>query len=589
MDESRLGQVSGHRKTQPHEVESSVATITRTQRRQSQEPVPAPRTRAEARRLAELPRTSEDTQRRPKLALVAKVAVVALLGGTALILGPSHFNGSPVADDGELVVNGGFEQGLHGWRVNDPAGTSLTQGTPGRTGAHAATLLALKTGTVALNDARNTVIGTSDATTYAVSAWLRTTSPGVIAQLRIREVRAGKLVSTGGQAARLGGDWQQVTMAYKTATSGAALDLNVVGWNVPSGQAIQVDDVSMRQVGRTPISQPTATATPTEDPTTPAPSPTATATATEDPTPTATATTPSGGTPGGSSVLFRGQVIRNCLSEQGVPSCGAFLGAAVGANSSPTGVESQLGGSMGLHRTYWQAGQVAKAVSTARSDLADNRIPWISFKPGYSWSDMAAGKGDAWAENLAEQLKALNGPVWLAIYHEPENDGDITQWTAMQEHLAPIFHSTAPNVAYSIILTGYNQVFGSNPAYKLGALWPGDENVDIIGIDPYNDYGVVKNGKTIKTWTELKQFYDVVAPFAKAHHTHWAVAETGYTDAAAAKDPAWLTRGFTDLVSEGGIGFAYFDTSVNAYGSWPLNAPKLSAFALALNNTLRLP
>ena len=33
----------------------------------------------------------------------------------------------------------------------------------------------------------------------------------------------------------------------------------------------------------------------------------------------------------------------------------------------------------------------------AEADLAAGRLPWISFKLPYSWPDMAAGKGDAWA------------------------------------------------------------------------------------------------------------------------------------------------------------------------------------------------
>ena len=33
----------------------------------------------------------------------------------------------------------------------------------------------------------------------------------------------------------------------------------------------------------------------------------------------------------------------------------------------------------------------------AKTDLAERRLPWISFKLPYSWADMATGKGDAWA------------------------------------------------------------------------------------------------------------------------------------------------------------------------------------------------
>ncbi len=502
----------------------------------------------------------EDTQARARIVLGSKIAVVVIGGILAATMSPIDIRTAPILNAGELVVNGGFESGKSGWRVNNGSLT-LTQVESAHAGRGAATVTTRTAGTVALNDTKNTVPVAKAATTYAVSAWIRSVE-AVTAQLRIREVHAGALVETRGQAALLTAQWQKVSLTYRTVASGSSLDLNVVGWNVPTGGVIQIDDVSMRLVGSA------------------APNPTSSAT-TAGVAPTTAA--------GGSAAMLRGEMVSDCLSARGVPSCGAFIGAAVGSNADPAERESQLGGRMGLHRTYYQAEQVAAAVRNAKVDLAANRVPWISFKPAYSWADMADGKGDAWAQDLAQQLSRLDGPVWLAIYHEPENDGDIKQWTRMQAHLAPMIRAIAPNVAYSIILTGWHQTFGSNPDFQLASLWPGDEIVDIIGIDPYNDYGVVKDGTMSTKFVELKSFYTTVAPFASAHHVHWAVAETGYTDEAAAKDAAWLTRGADDLVSMGGVGFAYFDTTLNAYGSWPLNSTKLSAFALAMNNTLRLP
>ena len=121
-----------------------------------------------------------------------------------------------------------------------------------------------------------------------------------------------------------------------------------------------------------------------------------------------------------------------------------------------------MGQQLGVRRTYWGATQVDSAVKIAKTDLAAGRLPWISFKLPYGWADMAAGKGDAWIRDLATKLSKLNGPVWLAFHHEPEGDGDIKQWTAMQARLAPIVRSTAPNVAYSIVLTGWHQLYGDD-------------------------------------------------------------------------------------------------------------------------------
>ena len=78
-------------------------------------------------------------------------------------------------------------------------------------------------------------------------------------------------------------------------------------------------------------------------------------------------------------------------------------------------VGARMGKKLGVHRTYWGAGSVASAVRTARADAANKRVPWMSFKPPHSWAQMANGKGDAWARNLATRMKSVRGPVWVAV------------------------------------------------------------------------------------------------------------------------------------------------------------------------------
>ena len=101
---------------------------------------------------------------------------------------------------------------------------------------------------------------------------------------------------------------------------------------------------------------------------------------------------------------------------------------------------------------------MASAVKTATADATNHRVGWLSFSVPYSWKDMAAGKGDAWAKDLATRMKAVGGPVWVAIAHEPEGEGDMQQWKAMQARIAPIMRAAAPNLGYSIILMGYHQM-----------------------------------------------------------------------------------------------------------------------------------
>jgi len=270
-------------------------------------------------------------------------------------------------------------------------------------------------------------------------------------------------------------------------------------------------------------------------------------------------------------------------SSDGIPASGAYVGAAVGGTANLADLESGTG-RLAIHRLYFEADQVDYAITAVKQDLAAGRLPWISFKLPYSWADMAAGAGDAWATDLAERLAEVGGPVWLAFHHEPEGDGPIQDWTRMQQRLAPIVHAHAPNVAYTVILTAWDSLFG--PAeYRLGAVWPGDGDVDILGADVYNEYGA----KAGKASMNPMDYFGPLSAFARRHGVRWAIAETGYTAAAATADAGWLQRAFSDLRSTGGIAFTYFDSSLNSIADWTLDdSVRRRAFDEVLARSVRL-
>ncbi len=202
---------------------------------------------------------------------------------------------------------------------------------------------------------------------------------------------------------------------------------------------------------------------------------------------------------------------------------------------------------------------------------------------------MAAGAGDAWARDLTSDLNAINGPVWVAFHHEPEGDGDLKQWTAMQRRLSGIVRGGADNVAFTIIVTGWNQFYSGVPEYSLEALWPGDGIVDVVGMDTYNRYGEVKDGDRNDNFTELKVYYAKMKAFADAHDVAWGVAETGYTDEAATRDAAWLMRAYQDMKAMGGVALTYFDTILNSNANWQLSTPaKQQAFVQTLRASDKL-
>ncbi|MCW2814733.1 MAG: hypothetical protein JWN84_2188, partial [Nocardioides sp.] len=403
------------------------------------------------------------------------------------------------------VVNGGVESGRAGFRAFPVRWVHLATspiahsgGSALRVWSHGPTRARVVTTTSSHDVPAESLV--------TARAWVRSARRGQPVVLVLRESNAGRTVRTETTTVRPSrGRWTRVHADLRTRTDDSALSVVVRAPRTQRRLELLVDDVSLTTAPRsttptTPASSGTATTTdaPTQGPTeTPTTTPTSTPTSTPTTTPPSEPAETSGG-----DVLTDG-----CsYGPRGLPACGAYLGATYGSNTEPTTLEDQLGRRLGVRRTFWTGAQVDKAVRVAAGDLAKHRLPWISFKLPHSWQDMTAGRGDAWVRDLARRLAALPGPVWVAFHHEPEGDGDITAWRTMQERLAPIVRATAPNVAYTVIVTGWNQFYGA-AQYSLSRIWPRGVEIDVAGFDLYNEYGVTKDGRTSYKWPDFDTEY----------------------------------------------------------------------------------
>jgi hypothetical protein len=481
---------------------------------------------------------------------VATVAVVPVVATLAFSAAPS----TAAANRQQTMTNGSFEQGRVGWHVSS-ARTKVALVKQGRGGSKALRMTNRRPGPAILNSRSNVARSPKAGQRYTVSAFIRTNQPGATGRMYLRETANGRAVKNSVKRFKAWKSWRKVVMTATTRRAGTQLNVRLVMNRLGKKKSLLVDDVSvLKWLPPTPAPVPAPPTFPT-DPNPPAPGPTE--------------------PPGGASR----ELSNGCaINSRGVPgSCAAYLGSAYGSNTDPTPWEQSMGTQLGVRRTYFGASQVDKGVSVAKTDLANGRLPWISFKLPYGWSQMAAGQGDAWTKDLATKLSKLNGPVWLAFHHEPEGDGDITQWTAMQAHLAPIVRAAAPNVAYSIVLTGYNQFFGAKQ-YSLESLWPKNTKVDIAGFDIYNKYGVVKDGKENTKGTDMVgAYFTKLKAWSDKTGVPWGIAETGYTDKASEVDPQWVDRTYTELKQYGGIAFTYFNTNLNSVANWALTTDKKKA------------
>lgn len=255
---------------------------------------------------------------------------------------------------------------------------------------------------------------------------------------------------------------------------------------------------------------------------------------------------------------------------------GFLLGAAHGANTVPTDLERDAGVPLGIRRTYYTADGVEKAAATAAVDVAAGRVPFVSFKLPYTWAEMAAGKGDAWARHAAERLAAVPGEVWVVLHHEPEHDEpQIRDWTRLQQRLSPFFD--VDGIQFGLCVTGWNQFFGETQ-YAFENIYPFGAPIDFVALDPYQWYGTPKNETK---WTDLDDYYERMEAFAGRVDVEWGLAEFGITDAgfATAKGRTFFEDTVASVSAHGGSFAAYFDTELNSYGnSWVLRGEKRAAF-----------
>lgn len=417
----------------------------------------------------------------------------------------------------------------------------------------------------------------TDGTKFTATAKLRSERRRLGARLRVREVVGTRVLTTRTVSARaVPRTWRQVRVSLRASAEDSQIQV-LVSARVPSRRAaIRVSGVRLDRTAPPAVSLPVPTPTPSPTPTptsSPTPSPTPTSSPTSSPTPTPTP--------------------ESCVSQpQGIPASGAYSGATVSGTSSLPAREAALGQTLPIRRTYWGPTGVTKAVATAAEDVKAKRLPWVSFKLPATWAAMADGAQDAWANDVIRRLDAVDGPVWLAFHHEPENDTQpLAEWTRMQARLGRLVKAQrSDNIAFSIIVMGWHQI-GGTADKRLPALWPGDGIVDIIGLDPYNWYNYLKdNGTRDMKMTEMQPYWDTFSSFARARGVNWAVAEIGYGNEAAALDPGWITNAFTSMVRSGGIGMSYFDTSYNTLGmSWNLDlASKFFAWKKTVTASTRI-
>lgn len=276
------------------------------------------------------------------------------------------------------------------------------------------------------------------------------------------------------------------------------------------------------------------------------------------------------------------------------PSTKVLFGASV-QGEDPAPLEAMVGHTLGVHRTYWQAGDIGACTAAMKDDAAHGRASIVSFKLPGTWADMAAGKHDDWLAQLGQLAAAL--PAVLCLHHEPENDIGTGQqpgdYKAMYTHARPLIEKAAPKIALTpIYMSGkYNPVSTPNPAIRLRLEdWLDPAMCGAVGFDAYNHWtsGGTAAWRTVPdTFGHFLDDIARVAPSLPVYVAEWGVRTDPATPGKAAQ---WMHDAHTYLTGRSVKAMSFFSSSqnVNDGGTpWALigGDERTTAFAQLLTGT----
>ena len=190
----------------------------------------------------------------------------------------------------------------------------------------------------------------------------------------------------------------------------------------------------------------------------------------------------------------------------------------------------------------------------------------------------AAGEHDEQLREALARMEDAGGTWFVGYFHEPEIRLTPVEYRAAFSRVARIVQGSA-NVRSIAVLMGYTFT-DRNP----DEWYPGDDVVDVLGIDGYDWLGCIDNGGDGRTDSHPRTFGEIFAPadaYATAHDKPWIGTEFGR--AYVPDEPNARTEWLRDAAAwmddhPSMIGAAYFQHSVaDGYRcNWALDDQELA-------------
>jgi hypothetical protein len=265
----------------------------------------------------------------------------------------------------------------------------------------------------------------------------------------------------------------------------------------------------------------------------------------------------------------------------GDPGSGRILyGASLPFNHPVGAFEQEVDRHLGVHRSYFSAGQVTELLETVRDDRAHYRASFVSIKLPAVWQHVASGASDVWLSGLLNSLADIGYPVMLCLHHEPEDDAGPTgmqaaDWISMQSRAIAMSSSHSAITIVPILMQWtFDSRSGRNPNEWMVP------QAKVFGLDVYNHWSQ-DNGME---WQTFANEVDLVAPWAQGKPI--LIAEHGCRDYPDEPGRAaqWMKDTYAYAQSHSIPVLSYFNSWQNSPdGTWELFGERLNAFRTLLD------
>lgn len=205
------------------------------------------------------------------------------------------------------------------------------------------------------------------------------------------------------------------------------------------------------------------------------------------------------------------------IDDKGVPSCGVLLGIATQppTEGGVTAVERTLGRSFDFVYRYHDLNDEipdeAERQLVAGGHLLHIAIAARDFsksgRAGIGWADVAAGDYDASLRRQARGVASLGVPVYVTFEQEANQQrkldelGSPADFIAAWKRVHRIYQSVgATNAVWVWVMTGAEENLDN-----AAALWPGNDEVDWISWNVYNQSGCKSGNSSVLKFVSFEQ------------------------------------------------------------------------------------